>query len=187
MRLIPFFHDYTIMTCTQDYHQLLDDLDAEIARIAKMHGAAISCSPGCASCCLPFSVLPIEAACVLKAINAMPPDSRDTLGRNRTKDTDHCPLLIDDLCCIYAARPVICRTQGLPLAYVDEERETIEVSACPLNFPEEYTFTPEKLLFMNGFNTRLADLNLAWCREHGLTPDKRIPLKDILRSASPKA
>lgn len=40
---------------------------------------------------------------------------------------------------------------------------------------------------MNGFNTRLADLNLAWCREHSLVPDKRIPLADILRSAFSKA
>lgn len=175
------------MTRTQDYHQLLDDLDAEIDRIAKMHVAAISCGPGCASCCLPFSVLPIEAACVHQAINTLPPASRDRLGRNLAEDTDHCPLLINDLCSIYAARPVICRTQGLPLAYVDEKLETIEVSACPLNFPDDYAFAPEKLLFMNGFNTRLADLNLAWCRKQNLTPDKRIPLADILRSASPKA
>jgi len=175
------------MTRTQDYHQLLDNLDAEIDRIAKMHVTVISCGPGCASCCLPFSVLPIEAACVQEAIDALSPADHNTLRHNLSKDTEGCPLLINDLCSIYAARPVICRTQGLPLAYVDEELETIEVSACPLNFPNDYAFIPEKLLFMNGFNTRLADLNLAWCREHSLVPDKRIPLADILRSAFSKA
>lgn len=172
------------MTCIQDYRQLLDDLDAEIDRVAQMHAGLLSCGPGCASCCLPFSVLPIEAAIVHEAIDALPSADHNQLRRN-LEDTDRCPLLNDDLCSIYAARPVICRTQGLPLAYVDEERETIEVSACPLNFPDDHAFTPEKLLFMNGFNTRLADLNLAWCREHDLAPDKRILLADILRSTFP--
>lgn len=167
------------MTCTQDYHQLLATLDAEIARIGERHAGALSCGPGCASCCLSFSVLPLEAAFLRKAIASLPPASQTRLARNLAAGDDRCPLLIDELCCIYAARPVICRTQGLPLAYVDEEREAVEVSACPLNFPAEYAFTPENLLFMDEFNERLFELNLAWCRKHGMVQDRRIPLREI--------
>ena len=168
------------MTCIQEYHQLLADLDAEIARIGEMHAATLSCRPRCSSCCVAFSVLPIEAACLRKALAALPSASRERLGHTLAEGHDHCPLLIDDLCSIYAARPVICRTQGLPLAYVDEERQAIEVSACPLNFPNEYAFAPESLLFMDGFNTRLSELNHAWCRTLGLPPDRRIPLREIV-------
>jgi Fe-S-cluster containining protein len=178
------YHDST-MTCTHDYHQLIADLDAEIVRVAKLHAATISCGPGCASCCRPFSVLAIEAACVREAIASLDNASRERLARNLAETPDHCPLLIDDLCSIYAARPVICRTQGLPLAYVDEERETIEVSACGLNFPEDHGFVPEELLFMDQFNTRLAELNQAWCCKRNLDPTKRIPLRDLACPTQP--
>ncbi|HIJ90967.1 MAG: YkgJ family cysteine cluster protein [Desulfobulbaceae bacterium] len=167
------------MTCIQDYHQLLADLEEEISRVGKIHAANLSCGPGCASCCAPFNILPIEAACVREAIDALPPANRNQLSRNLAERIDRCPLLIDDLCSVYAARPVICRTQGLPLAYIDEEREAIEVSACPLNFPDDYDFAPELLLFMDEFNDRLFEINLAWCREQGLPPDRRIPLREI--------
>ncbi|MHB8223243.1 MAG: YkgJ family cysteine cluster protein [Desulfurivibrionaceae bacterium] len=167
------------MTLIQDYHQLLAALDTEIARIGEMHGATLSCGPGCASCCLAFSVLPIEAACLREAIDALPIASQEQLNRNLAEGDERCPLLIDDLCSVYAARPVICRTQGLPLAYVDEEREAIEISACPLNFPDEYAFAPESLLFLDGFNGRLSELNHIWCRTQGLDPDRRIPLREI--------
>ncbi len=180
------YHDST-MTCIQEYHQLIAALDAEIARVAQFHAAALSCGPGCASCCRPFSVLPIEAACVRKAIGALNRASREQLDRNRAKGDNRCPLLIDDLCAIYAARPVICRTQGLPLAYVDEEREAIEVSACGLNFPDDHVFAPEDLLFLDPFNLRLAALNQAWCSKQNLDPTTRIPLRELACSTLPGA
>lgn len=175
------------MTCIQDYHHLLAALDAEIARIGELHAATLSCGPGCASCCQAFSVLPIEAACLREAVAALPSASQARLGQNLEENADRCPLLIDDLCSVYAARPVICRTQGLPLAYVDEEREAIEVSACPLNFPDEYAFAPESLLFMDGFNARLAEINRVWCLEQELAPDKRIPIRELACPEPPGA
>lgn len=175
------------MTCIQEYHQLIAALDAEIACIAQLHAATLSCGPGCASCCQAFSVLPIEAACVQEAIGALDTASRERLDRNRAKGDACCPLLIDDLCAIYAARPVICRTQGLPLAYVDEERQAIEVSACGLNFPNDHVFAPEDLLFLDPFNVRLAELNQAWCSTRNLDPTTRIPLRELACSTPPGA
>ncbi|MDP2001978.1 MAG: YkgJ family cysteine cluster protein [Desulfurivibrionaceae bacterium] len=173
------------MTCIQEYHQLIAALDAEIGRVAQLHAATLSCRPGCASCCRPFSVLPFEAACVREAIASLDDASRERIGRNLSENPDRCPLLIDDLCSIYAARPVICRTQGLPLAYVDEEREAIEVSACGLNFPADYGFAPENLLFLDPFNLRLAELNNAWCRKRNLDPATRIPLRELAGPTPP--
>jgi len=175
------------MTYIHDYHQLLAALDTEIVRIGEIHGATLSCGPGCASCCRAFSVLSIEAACVQEAIASLDKARQERLSRNLAEGDDRCPLLIDDLCSVYAARPVICRTQGLPLAYVDEERQAIEVSACPLNFPDDYDFAPESLLFMDGFNARLAELNRTWCHTQGLVPDKRHSLREIACLTSPGA
>jgi len=174
------------MTGARDYHQLLAALDAEIARIGEIHAAALSCGPRCASCCLAFSVLPIEAACLREAVAALPPATQDRLGRNLAAGNDRCPLLIDELCSVYAARPVICRTQGLPLVYVDAEREAIEVSACPLNFSDDFAFAPKHLLFMDEFNAILSELNRAWCRKQGLAPTRRIPLREIARLPPPE-
>lgn len=175
------------MTCVQEYQDLLAALDTEISRIGEIHGATLSCGPGCASCCRAFSVLSIEAVCVQEAIASLDKARQERLGRNLAEDDDRCPLLIDDLCGIYAARPVICRTQGLPLAYVDAERETIEVSACPLNFSDEYVFAQESLLFLDGFNARLSELNRLWCLEKGLAPDRRLPLRELACSTQPGA
>ena len=174
------------MPCIHDYHQLIAALDAEIGRVAQLHAATLSCRPGCASCCRPFSVLPIEASCVREAIGALDTASRERLDRNRAEGDACCPLLIDDLCAIYyAARPVICRTQGLPLAYVDEERQAIEVSACGLNFPDDHVFAPEDLLFLDPFNLRLAELNQAWCSTRKLDPATRIPLRELAYPTPP--
>ena len=177
--MIPFFYHDCAMTCIQDYHQLLTALDAETARIGALHTAALSCGPGCASCCQAFSVLAIEAACIREAIDALPAASREHLARTLAENPDRCPLLIDGLCSVYTTRPVICRTQGLPLAYVDEERQTIEVSACGLNFPDDHVFAPEDLLFLDPFNLRLAELNQAWCSKQNLDPTTRIALREL--------
>lgn len=171
------------MTCVQDYRQLLADLDVEIARIGEMHAEALSCGPGCAFCCQAFSVLSVEAACLRKAIADLPAVSQGRLGDNLAEDADCCPLLIDELCSVYAVRPVICRTQGLPLAYVNADREALEVSACPLNFPDEYVFAQEHLLFLDVFNSRLSEINRAWCLLQCLDASRRIPLREIARSA----
>ena len=118
-----------------------------------------------------FSVLPLEAAMLAEAL----------AGQSLTvvRSPDRCLLLRDGLCAIYALRPVICRTQGLALAYIDEAAERIEVSACPLNFPDAAPLEQEDLLFMDLFNERLAALNLRYCRLNGLAPERRIALADL--------
>jgi len=163
------------------YQQLLIDLETAMDRAAKSTGAGcLRCRPGCVSCCISFAVLPIEAAILQAAIAGLPrPSSPDRPTENV------CPLLIGDLCSVYAARPVICRTQGLALAYVDEEQESIEVSACGKNFAVDFLFQPEMLLFMDSFNDRLFALNMDYCRLWKKAPDRRIPIQELACSGPP--
>lgn len=156
----------------RQYRQLLADLES--AMTAAGTGLALHCRPGCASCCISFAVLPIEAAILQGAIAGLPRPSSPARPAENV-----CPLLVGDLCSVYAARPVICRTQGLALAYVDEERETIEISACGKNFADDFLFQPEMLLFMDSFNDRLFALNMDYCRLWKKAPDRRIPIREL--------
>lgn len=118
-----------------------------------------------------FSILPLEAALLLEALNA-----QEII---LDKQEGNCIFLRDSLCSLYQWRPVICRTQGMALAYIDQDSQTIEVSACELNFPPDAAIEHDDLLFMDQFNERLADLNLQYCRQHDLPVGQRIALADL--------
>lgn len=157
----------------QVYKKLVADLDEKIVEISSSSlQKQLNCVPGCDECCMQFSVLPIEAAVVAEAVQ-IHPVTAEIRG-------DGCRLLCESRCTIYDMRPLICRTQGLPLAYVDEEAGTIEVSACQKNFPDDYPLSHQELFYMDPFNDRLARLNEQYCEENGLDPRKRIPLAACL-------
>lgn len=174
-------NDYTITMTTSGQYVLpvpaknirkaYDQLVAEIDAMADQLGRArfstiLQCGPGCSECCIRFSILPLEAAIVAWELQLV-----DQLQEH---DEEKCRLLASELCLVYNVRPIICRTQGLPLGYVDEEAGTIEVSACHRNFPADFPFAHEDLLYMQDFNERLAALNFEYCQSAGLDPRKRI-------------
>jgi Fe-S-cluster containining protein len=157
------------------YRALIEDVDRSTARLAGRLHEHLRCMPGCSSCCRRFSVAPIEAALIgeqlgQRSVTALADDS-----------TDRCGLLIDDLCSVYTLRPLICRTQGLPIAYIDEVNERIEVSVCPLNFSQSYRFSHDDLLYLDPFNRLLAGLNIRYCRETGVDASSRISLGQRFR------
>lgn len=153
-------------TISEDYYDLVFDLDSAIGALQQRLQNFIGCAPGCSPCCKKFSVLPLEAALIAgsASVPLQPPDSGE-----------RCAQLIDKHCSIYPQRPLICRTQGLPIGYIDEDREQIEVSACPLNFPEDHQFGLQDLLLLDSFNSRLAALNSAYCHAAGITAETRLP------------
>lgn len=152
-----------------DYRQLVAEIDVAISQlIEKRFVNLLHCRPGCASCCQAFRVLPLEAALLRRAMSA-----REAVP---AAGDDHCRLLLDERCLVYEQRPIICRTQGLPIAYIDETADKIEVSACPLNFGGDYQFVHEDLLFLDRFNNRLAGLNRRYCRSAGIDPQLRLPI-----------
>lgn len=157
------------------YKNLIAEIDQQIMDlIRRRFTSLLHCRPGCTECCIEFAVLPLEAAIL-----------RDALLRKkrRARRENHCVFLREDgHCLIYPQRPVLCRTQGLALAYIDADSRTIEVSACPINFPEDFPFEQDDLFFLDSFNDRLAALNLQYCRQAGLQPDCRIALSDIAGS-----
>lgn len=158
----------------RQYNRLIDDLSGQIKRLEPIWGRRLHCRPGCAACCQPFSVFALEAAIIAEG----------AAGLTAASEPGLCAFLENGLCRIYPLRPIICRSQGLPLAYVDERRQSIEVSACLINFPEDTEFTMDELLFLDEINRRLAALNICYCREHRLDAGRRLPLAEILYSIS---
>ncbi len=165
----------------ENYPTLIAELDQAITQAASHHAERLQCQPGCSECCKPFSVLAVEAAHMQTALSRLDQVTLTRLQDSTNRGTEQCPFLTDNLCAIYHHRPLICRSQGLAIAYIDHEHEAIEVSACPLNFPveEEYPFTEQDLLFMDSFNERLATINQEFCTKKGLPSAERIPFHAI--------
>ncbi len=93
--------------------------DGFFERVLGEHADDMRCAPGCASCCRPgLSVFTAEAVALRAALRQLQqhaPELRDRVRAQGQEDLpSHCPLLVDDRCAVYAARPLICRTHGLP-------------------------------------------------------------------------
>lgn len=162
------------------YRRLIEQVDAMIADLEAIHRDFMRCRAGCCQCCTLTSVLAIEAAVLGRAVARLPDTMRRRLGQG---EGEVCPLLIDSRCAVYAERPLICRTHGLPIGYVDHDKETVAVSACPVNFPADYAFALEELLLLDRVNEELAAVNLPYCRARGFAPERRIAMSDIVAGA----
>ncbi len=115
-------------TAVRQLHARIDDRARELAL---HHSQRLRCERGCHACCLDdLTVLPIEAERIRAA--------NQTLLRDATPHPPGgCAFLgSEGECRIYADRPYICRTQGLPLRWFTEDQsgEICENrDICPLN------------------------------------------------------
>ena len=103
---------------------------------------------------------------VLNAVDALPNDVRARIrDRVISASLEHteavCPLLENDRCTIYTARPIICRSHGLPIQYIDESGNN-QQDVCPLNFAGQvplHTLPNSDLLDIDRLNQMLAIVN----------------------------
>lgn len=110
------------------------DVDRRAVLLHARHAARLQCRRGCASCCVDdLSVFEIEAEIIrTRAANVL---------REPPHPAGACAFLDPHGACrIYPHRPYVCRTQGLPLRWIDfddpeagGERRDI----CPLNESDE--------------------------------------------------
>ncbi len=173
------------MICFNDYKKLMEDVNNEIRKLEKQYKGILQCRPGCIKCCKELSVLPLEAEILQEAFNALSNDVIQIIHSQAKNKNRACPFLIENLCSVYQARPLICRTHGLPVGYVNNNNETIEVSACPVNFSEDAEFGIDDLLLMDQFNAILATLNEKFSQKIGHLPVQRISIRDIITQQPP--
>lgn len=155
--------------------ELRTKVDSFFARVKATHATAFACRQGCTDCCaVDLSVFPVEAMPIREALGVAPDALRQAIAAKR-KGGEHCVMLVDGACAIYEQRPIICRSQGLPL-HADEDRAT-----CPRNFigQDLAALATADVLNLNTLNTLLSILHQVYCRETGSASD-RLSLSDLL-------
>lgn len=105
---------------------LYQTIDARVSDLERRHHGRLQCGAGCAQCCVDeLTVNEVEAAHIREHVGKALRDAAPAPpGRCAFLDQD-------DRCRIYAVRPYVCRTQGLPLRWSKGEVEHRDI--CPLN------------------------------------------------------
>jgi hypothetical protein len=157
-------------------------LHAEVAheagRLHVLHEARTHCQKGCSSCCVDdLKVFEVEAEHIRR--------HHAELLRDATPHAEGACAFLDEegACRIYAERPYVCRTQGLPLRWLEEgEGGFVELrDICSLNDdgPPIEALPAEACWSIGPVEERLGLLQLA----HRLG-SKRTRLRDLFSGAS---
>ena len=153
------------------YLSLRAEVDSLCKDLTEVHSDHLSCKKGCSSCCMNFSMFPLEFFAINHFLN------RKTLEIAKPELEEACPFLVKDACTIYDHRPIICRTQGLPLLFTGDEGW--ELSACELNFTnfDFSEFGAKNTFSQDKFNSNLYMLNKEYIE---LLPGKSYKSLDLI-------
>ncbi|HEX8170454.1 MAG TPA: YkgJ family cysteine cluster protein [Thermoanaerobaculia bacterium] len=152
---------------------MVDDLHAEVddaaAALAAEHAARLACKRGCSACCIDgITVFEVEAERIRR-------NHADLLATAAPHPPGACAFLgSEGECRIYASRPYVCRTQGLPLRWLDEEAETEYRDICTLNEVALEELEAESCWTIGEYESRLAELQV---RTYGRMD--RVALRDL--------
>jgi hypothetical protein len=110
---------------------LHEDVDARAAELSAQHAGRLRCGRGCSACCVDeLTVFEVEAQRIRRA-------HPDLLARGEPHAPGACAFLdAEGACRIYADRPYVCRTEGLPLRWLAQDAAGGVVERrdiCPLN------------------------------------------------------
>ena len=138
--------------------KVYDLVDRQVKALATLHGGRLQCRQGCSGCCQDdLTVFEVEAANIRRHHAAL-------LAQARPHARGACAFLDEqEACRIYPHRPYVCRTQGLPLRWIDERPDGSPVEMrdiCPLNEvgPPIEVLEPEHCWTIGPFEEALAEL-----------------------------
>jgi Fe-S-cluster containining protein len=143
-----------------NYYQMVSRVDALCREIQNALSDQITCREGCSSCCTAITLFPVEAAALAAALEALPDSERTSIQRHAAEHAagERCPLLKDHRCLLYGARPIICRTHGLPIIYTEGTQR--KVDCCPHNLVEgEQPLSGSAIIDLDRLNTLLVAVN----------------------------
>ena len=108
-----------------------DEVERDAAALAARHRERLQCRRGCTDCCVDeLTVFEVEAERIRRGAARL-------LDEGTPHPAGACAFLgRDGACRIYADRPYVCRTQGLPLRWIEERADGVPVEfrdICPLN------------------------------------------------------
>jgi len=114
----------------QSVKQFHRDIDTRVAEIVARNHGRLKCGRGCSGCCDDnITVFEVEANQIRSAAH-----HRQLLATGMPHPDGACAFLDHEgMCRVYDVRPYVCRTQGLPLRWIDHEEATEFRDICPLN------------------------------------------------------
>jgi Fe-S-cluster containining protein len=171
------------MDSLNNYRILVERVDALGQRIEAEFRAQIACRRGCDACCRHLSLFWVEGVALAQALDDLsePVAERIRERARRAAADGPCPLLEAGACLLYAARPIICRTHGLPL--LAGEGEARRIDYCPENFRDIDTLPAGAVIDLDRLNTTLAAINALFVSEAfcGRLPDReRLTIAEAL-------
>lgn len=177
-----------------DYLAVRAKVDAFVSIVSERRAADLACRRGCSGCCqVQLSVSAVEAQALRAALLSLPSEARERLHARAAQDPSPvgpCVMLEEDgACAVYAARPLVCRTQGLPLRYpaglVPPAAVLLKVASgavtcCPLNFTSGRPAAAD-ILDAERVDQLLALVNRRHAEAHAQDPLARTPLRALAR------
>ncbi len=164
------------------YQKLCHYCDGVFSATQNAFPSQMQCAKGCASCCILETIVPLEAHIIASALTL---SSQEQLKEKESQKNGNCVFLHHAECAIYAVRPIICRTHGLPIQHPDCRQPDV----CPLNFTsmELTTLDPQWILNAETITGNLMRLNLAFCIliQRPEIAGERIPLRWLLTDHDP--
>jgi len=163
----------------RDLVRLHDEVEREAAALAARHRERLQCRRGCVDCCVDeLTVFEVEAERIRRGAARL-------LEEGTPHPAGACAFLgRDGACRVYGDRPYVCRTQGLPLRWIEERADGVPVELrdiCPLNEdgPPVETLDEEACWTLGPAEGRLAAV------QQGFGGDlARVRLRDLFRRRS---
>ena len=173
----------------ENYTALLAKVDRFCRDVETNYGSAVSCRKGCDMCCRHLSLFPVEAVFIRFTMENVDEPISTLIHKNahdRIEDPDGpCPLLDKGACLLYQARPIICRTHGLPVLV--EGDGGLRVDHCPLNFRDGKRLEKRYVINLEQLNKTLAAINRVFCDqvlEGAGVPDRLLLAEALLMDIS---
>jgi hypothetical protein len=162
------------------YLQLRERTDRFVKSVTARYQEQIVCRAGCNECCQAgLTVVMVEAIAIGRGLDIS--DERIFLqaGQKPLFSEGKCAFLDEKgHCSVYINRPLVCRTQGMPLLMAGSD----EVSICRFNL---IGMAPHRSAVLNTENleSALFAANLDYCQKNGLYPLSRVPLDRLAQLA----
>lgn len=169
--MILLREDIILSELLRNYRGLLGRIDGFWTQVASACPGQLSCQEGCDACCRHLSLFWVEGAALGAALTQLPTAQVDRV-RQQAQQTDPagpCPLLYQGSCLLYPARPVICRTHGLPVLLSGAQGER-QLDHCPENFRGVASLPSGAVLDLEVLNATLATINRLFVAEFFPTP-----------------